>query len=84
MRRLTDHSYCVTVLFWFGMACRLGMAGCTWEEVKEKGYETIREHRTQQCLNDPSRRTSECVDQQPYDSYQRERSVFSGPPSQSQ
>lgn len=81
MRRHTYRSYFVTVLFWVGMVCNLGMAGCTWEEVKKKGYETMRERRTQEYLNDPSRRTSECVEQQPYDSYQREQSVPPGSPS---
>ncbi|MDH3504750.1 MAG: hypothetical protein OEZ41_04105 [Nitrospirota bacterium] len=62
----------------------LGMARCSWDEVKETGYGTMREYQTQRCMDDPSRQTSECVDQQPYDSYQRERSVPPGSPSRVQ
>ena len=62
----------------------LGMVRCSWDEVQERGYGTMREHQTQRCLDDPSQAPSNCVEQQPYESYQRERSIPPGSPSRVQ
>ena len=68
------YSCSTAVLVALGFAC-IGIAGCTWQEIKERGYGAMREHQAQRCLDDPSRQAAECVDHQPYDAYERDRSA---------
>ena len=47
---------------------------CTWEEVKQGGYNAMQEHQTQRCLENPSRTPTECLKkQQSYETYQKQQ-----------
>lgn len=47
---------------------------CTWEEVKQGGYNAMQERQTQLCLENPSRPPAECLkNQQSYESYKKEK-----------
>ncbi|MCA9499851.1 MAG: hypothetical protein KC588_11715 [Nitrospira sp.] len=62
----------LAALFLLGFFMAIGMVGCTWEDIKEKGYGAMRDHQIQRCLDDLSRRSSDCVNQQSCDSYECE------------
>ena len=47
---------------------------CTWEEVKQGGYNAMQEHQTQRCLENPSRPPTECLkNQSSYETYQQQQ-----------
>lgn len=47
---------------------------CTWEEVKQGGYNAMQERQTQLCLENPSRHPAECLKNPPsYDTYQKQK-----------
>lgn len=76
MRQQSDHHQFATISVLVVCFCAMGMAGCAWEEIKEKGYESMREHQIRRCQEDPTRQIADCVTQQSYDSYERERSAL--------
>ena len=46
---------------------------CTWEEVKQGGYNAMQERNTQHCLDNPSRSPAECLSQPSYETYQKQK-----------
>jgi len=46
---------------------------CSWEEVREGGYNTLKESQTQRCLDHPSRPPAECLNQPSYETYQKQK-----------
>lgn len=76
MRHQSDHYQFPEALLLLGFFCLIGMVGCAWEEIKEKGYGAMRGHQIQRCLEDHTRQSADCVTQQSYESYERERSAL--------
>ena len=46
--------------------------GCDMN-VEKAVYESMQNVKEQQCLDDPSRNSPECIEREPYDAYKRKR-----------
>ena len=49
------------------------LISCSWEEVKQGGYQTLQESQTQRCLDNPSRQPADCLNQPSYDTYKKQK-----------
>lgn len=47
MKPKSDCHQIVTTYLLLGFVCATGMAGCAWDNLKERGYEMMQKHRPQ-------------------------------------